>query len=417
MENYDVIVIGGGHAGCEAALSSARNKAKTLLISINMDSIAGMPFGGTIGGPGRSQLVREIDNLGGEISKNTDRNYINIKSVEDYSESCRKATTAVVDRRRYFLSMKEVLEKQKDLDLRQGLAVEIKKNKRKINLFLSDETAFTCSSLIICAGTFFRGKIRWGNNLIGAGRQGEINSKRLPLNLERLSLKFHKVKNFSAPIIDRKTINLSRLKKEHYDKNPIMFSIGNSFDGRVQFNNYIGYAEEKFVSYILKNIKRRKELKRGIGNSVEERVLKPENEKGFKISIQSMGRDTNEIYLNGLETMLHEDIQGKMITKIKGMEKAQMTRPGYAVEYDCLISSQIKYSLESKTLTGVFFAGKINGTKTYEESAAQGIVAGINASGMARGIEGFVRGEESKYIDMLLNNITAGKQSDENCFT
>lgn len=417
MENYDVIVIGGGHAGCEAALSSARTSTKTLLVTINMDGIACMPFGGSIGGTAENQLVREIDNLGGEISKNTDKNYINMRSVEDYPGSCKKAITAVVDRRRYFLSMKEVLEKQKNLELRQGLAVEVKKNKGKINLFLSDETVFTCNSLIICAGTFFRGKIKWGDNLIAAGRQGEINSKRFPLNLERLNLKFRRVKEFTAPVIDRKTIDLNRLEREPFDRSPEMFSTGNSFNGRVQLNNYIGYTDKKFIRYIFQNIKGREELKGGEGNSVEERVLKTENKKGFRISFQFMGRDTNEIYLHGLETMLREDIQEKMITRIKGLEKAQITRPGYAVEYDCLTPSQIKYSLESKELNGIFFAGKINGTKTYEESAAQGIVAGINASGKVKGIKGFSKREENVFINMLLNKIAAGKQLDEKCFT
>lgn len=415
MISYDVIVIGGGHAGCEAALSSARNGVRTLLVSINMDSIASMPFGGTIGGLVRGQLIKEVDALGGEISKNTDKNYINIRTVEDESESCEKTLKAVVDRRRYFLSMKEVLEKQKYLDLRQGLATEVKKNKKGFKLFTSDETVYSCTSLVICGGTFLRGKMLWGENLIEAGRQGEISSKRLPLSLESLNLKFGRIKNYTAPMVDRKKVDLSKLEKEPFDDCPEMFSSSDSFDGRVQLNNYIAYAGKDFTTYVLKSIKAKKEYDKsngpeGIrgGISIEGRVLKSKEKKGYKIFIQPTGRGTNEMYMQGLETMLPEEIQEKIIKRIKGLEEAQITRPGYAVEYDFLTPSQINRSLESRTVEGIFFAGQINGTTGYEEAAAQGIIAGINAARKAKNLGSIVNECKDGYIGILLSNIAEG---------
>ena len=418
MISYGVIVIGGGHAGCEAALSAARNGVRTLLVSVNMDSIASMPFGGTIGGPGRGQLVREVDALGGEISKNTDKNYINIRNVEDTSGPCERIPQAVVDRRRYFLSMKEVLEKQKYLDLRQGLATEVKENKKGFKLFTSDETVYLCRSLVICGGTFLRGRILWGENLIEAGRQGEISSKRLPSSLESLSLRFERIKIFTAPMIDRKTIDFNKLEKEPFESYPEMFSSSNSFDGRVQLNNYIVYIEKNFISFILKNINVKKGYSRGKcpgrirgRSSIEGRVLKSGKKEVYKIFIQPTGRGTNELYVQGLETMLPEEIQEKMLKKIKGLEEVQITRPGYAVEYDFLRPSQINRSLESRIVNGIFFAGKMNGTTGYEEDAAQGIIAGINAARNAKDLESTSSEHKDGYIDMLLSNIASGEIS------
>jgi len=411
-KSYEVIVIGGGHSGCEAALSSARNGARTLLLSINMDSIALMPFGGKIGGPVKGQLVREINNLGGEISINTDKNYLNIREVGHTKRSSSRALQAVVDRRRYFLTMKEVLEKQKYLGLRQGLAVGIKKNKGGLRLVTSDDTFYDCKSLVICAGTFLRGNIIWGKNSIEAGRQGEINSKRLSLSLEGLNFKFKRKRKYSAPMVDKKTIDLRKLQKEQLDHPLKMFSGNKIYIKKEQLNNYIAYTGREWPGYMLKNIKGEKEYykyKRGeiIGNgaSVEEKVFKLKEKEGFKIFIQPVGRDTNEMYLQGLETMLPEEIQEKMIKKIKGLEEAEMTRPGYAVEYDCLAPWQIDLNMESKTLKGVFFAGHINGTSGYEEAAAQGIIAGFNASGKLENLASIVSERKDGYINRLLANI------------
>jgi len=312
--------------------------------------------------------------------------------------------------------MKEVLEKQKCLDLRQGLAAEVKKNKKGFKLFTSDEAVYNCISLVICGGTFLRGKILWGENLIEAGRQGEISSKRLPLSLERMNFKFGRIKNFTAPMIDGKTVDLNKLEKEAFDDTPEMFSCKNSFDGRAQLNNNIAYTGRDFNAYILRNIKRAKENDRGKGQRgirdgrpIERNVLESGEKESFKIFIQPAGRNTKEMYLQGLETMCNEEMQEKMIKKIKGLEEAKITRPGYAVEYDYLIPSQIDCSLESKAVKGMFFAGHINGTAGYEEAAAQGIIAGINAARKVKNLRSIVGGRNNGYMGMLLRDIAAGE--------
>lgn len=414
-KRYDVIVIGGGHSGCEAALSSARNEARTLLISINMDGIALMPFGGKLGGPTKGQLVEEINDMGGEILKNTKKNYLNIRRVEDPERPFTRTLQAVVDRRRYFLTIKEVLEKQEYLDLRQGLVKAIKKDKKGLRLVTSDDTVYECSSLIICAGTFLRGNVIWGKNIIEAGRQGEINSKRLATSLEDLDFRFIRNRKFTAPMVDRKTIDLSKLKKEPLDHHSIMLSGKKIFIKRKQLNNYIACTEREWAEYLLKTVKSEEEYykdkgwrKIGNGVSVEGKVVQSNGEECFRIFIQPVGMDTNEMYLQGLETMLSEEVQEEMIKKIKGFEEAEMTRPGYAVEYDCLAPGQIDLNLESKILKDIFFAGHINGTSGYEEAAAQGIVAGLNAAGKPEGLASIVNKRSNEYIINLLRSISEG---------
>jgi len=409
---YDVIVIGAGHAGCEATIASAKNGAKTLIITINMDSIAMMPCNSAVGGPGRGQLVREIDVLGGEIAKNADKNFIHSRMLNTSRGPAVQALRAIVDKRRYFLSMKYVLEEKKLLDLKQGLVVDINKEADGYKVITSDDKCYRCKCIVIATGTFLDGKIFWGNYEINAGRQGEIPSNRLAINLKKMGFKFGRLKTETPPKVDKKTINKKILKIQSYDKFPEMFSYENRYDGREQLENYISYVDKECIEYIMKNIKKSANYSHKMGSegpkycpSIEDKVKRFKNKKRHLVFIQPEGRDTNEMYLHGLHTTFSEEIQLGIIKRIKGLENAKITRPGYGVEYDYLMPFQINNNLESKLYENIFYAGQVNGTTGYEEAASQGIIAGINAARRAKSLDNIIINREDCYIGVLIDDI------------
>ena len=409
---YDLVVIGAGHAGCEAALASSRYGSKTLLISINMDSIALMACNSAVGGPGRGQLVREIDVLGGEIAKNVDRTFIHMRMLNTSKGPAVRTLRAIVDKRRYFLSMKNVLENQDMLELKQGLVVDVKRKSEGWRVFTSDGNMYECGCIVVGTGTFLRAKIFWGKNVIEAGRQGEINSRRLPLNLERLGFKFGRLKTDTPPRVDRKTVDTSKLKVQPYDRNPEMFSYENEYDGRAQLENYITYVEGECIDYISNNLGKSTVYGGSINSegpkycpSIEDKVLRFKDKKRYLVFIQPEGVDSGEMYLHGLSTTFSEEVQMEILKRIKGLENSVITRPGYGVEYDYLLPNQIKSDLESIENGGIFFAGQINGTTGYEEAAAQGTIAGINAARKSRKLDSIIVNRKDGYIGILIDDI------------
>ncbi len=411
--DYDVIVVGAGHAGCEAALASARLGLKTIVLTINVDKIALMPCNPSIGGLGKSQLVREIDAMGGQMAKTTNKTLIQIKILNKRKGPAVQALRAQVDKKEYEIEMKRVLENTKNLTLRQGTVDKILvKDGAAVGVGIESGLLFGGKAVIITTGTFLRGRIIIGKKDYPAGRMGEYPAMNLTKNLISLGFEIERFQTATPPRVDKRTVNFSKTEVQYGDKQPLSFSFWNGEKIYQSIKCHLTYTNEKTHKIIAENIEQ-SPIKSGMVDthgprhcpSIDRKVINFPEKKRHPVFIEPEGTYTNEMYLQGLTTSMPMAIQQKIINTVEGLENARIIRPGYAVEYDYIIPSQLNFTLESKIIENLYFAGQINGTSGYEEAAAQGFIAGVNAAQKIMNEPPLILTRDNSYIGVLVDDL------------
>ncbi|MEG6565628.1 tRNA uridine-5-carboxymethylaminomethyl(34) synthesis enzyme MnmG [Thermoanaerobacterium saccharolyticum] len=410
---YDVAVIGLGHAGCEAALATARLGLKTVAFAINLDSIALMPCNPAIGGPAKTNLVREIDALGGQMAINTDLTLIQARTLNTSKGPAVRALRAQSDKKRYQFNMKYTLEKQENLDIKQAEVVDIEVEDGQVKSVITKTGArYLCKSCIVTTGTYLRGRIIIGDVSYSGGPNGLFPANELSKCFERLNIRLMRFKTGTPARVDKKSINFDAMEIQPGDDKITPFSYMHDEINVDQIPCWLTYTNEKTHEVIMRNIDRSPlysgEIK-GVGPrycpSIEDKVVKFPDKLRHQLFIEPEGRDTNEMYVQGMSSSMPEDVQIEFLRTIKGLENVKVMRPGYAIEYDCIDPTQLKQSLELKTISGLFFAGQVNGTSGYEEAAAQGLMAGINAAMKHYNREPFILDRSEAYIGVLIDDL------------
>ncbi len=411
--DYDVAVIGAGHAGCEAALAAARLGKKTLIFSISLEAIANMPCNPHIGGSSKGHLVREIDALGGEMGKNIDKTMIQVKMLNTSKGPAVHSLRAQADRKKYQDEMKHTLEKQENLDVKQAEIVDIELEDGHVSSIKTDLGAiYKVKTVIVATGTYLKGKIFIGEYSKESGPDGVAAANKLSDCLKRLGINLIRFKTGTPARINRRSIDFSKMEVQKGDKDVEAFSFEDEPKDFKQVDCYLTYTNEKTHEIIRKNLDRSPLFSgqiEGTGPrycpSIEDKVVRFSDKPRHQAFVEPVGLDTEEMYIQGMSSSLPEDVQIALYHTIPGLEHAEFTRPAYAIEYDCIEPSNLKLSLEYKGIDGLFMAGQINGTSGYEEAACQGLIAGINASRKIDNKEPVILDRSQAYIGVLIDDI------------
>lgn len=420
-KKYDIAVIGAGHAGIEAALAASRLGAQTVCFTVNLDWVGNMPCNPSIGGTSKGHLVREIDALGGEMGKAADKNSIQIRMLNLGKGPAVHSLRAQIDRREYSKYMKHTLEKQENLDLKQAEIVDLQKKEDGLFYLTTQlEAVYSAKAVVLATGTFLGGRVYIGDVSYESGPDGMFPATRLSEALKKMNIPIRRFKTGTPSRVNRRSVDFSELEVQYGDENPVPFSFDTD---EKDLNNssvcHITYTNEETKRIILENIHRSPLYSgkiEGVGPrycpSIEDKIVRFSEKERHQLFIEPCGEDTEELYLQGMSSSLPEDVQLKFLRSIKGLENVEVMRTAYAIEYDCVDPLSLKSSLEFTEIDGLFGAGQFNGSSGYEEAAAQGLIAGINAARKVTGKEPLLLDRASSYIGTLIDDLVTKGCSD-----